>query len=63
MRGGGRGREAELYVLQRVERWSAIDANSVKMNQPGFDVLARHSDCSQVRISPLVGPPVRTVLG
>jgi len=31
--------------------WSAVDANALRINQPGFDVLACHDDGRQLRIS------------
>jgi hypothetical protein len=51
---GGHGQAAERYVIERVGRlpgWSAVDANAVRGNQPGFDVLARHEDRRKLRIS------------
>jgi hypothetical protein len=51
---GGRGREAELYVIQRINElpgWSATDANILRHNQPGYDVLATHENGRQLRVS------------
>ncbi len=51
---GGRGPEAEQYVIERVRRlasWSATDANATRTNHPGFDVLARHKNGREVWIS------------
>jgi hypothetical protein len=31
--------------------WSAVNANSARANQPGFDVVARHRDGRELRIS------------
>jgi hypothetical protein len=45
---------AERFVIERVGRlpgWSAVDANALRGNQPGFDVLAHHDDGRQLRIS------------
>jgi len=51
---GGRGREAELYVIQRINElpgWSAVDANDLRSNQPGYDALATHERGRQLRVS------------
>jgi hypothetical protein len=51
---GGHGSEAEQYVIDRVNRlhgWSASNANAVRPNQPGFDVVACHEDGRELRIS------------
>jgi hypothetical protein len=51
---GGCGPAAELYVVERVNQldgWSAVNANSIRANQPGFDVLARRRDGQELRIS------------
>ncbi len=51
---GGDGHKAEQYVIERVASlsgWTATDANAVRANQPGFDVLARHQDGRELRIS------------
>ena len=40
---GGRGNEAEEYVVDRINglpAWQAINANVAKINQRGFDVVA-----------------------
>jgi hypothetical protein len=50
----GHGEAAERYVVERMGRlpgWSAVDANALRINQPGFDVLASHDDGRQLRIS------------
>jgi hypothetical protein len=51
---GGRGSEAEQYIIDRVNRldgWSASNANTARANQPGFDVVARHENGWELRIS------------
>ncbi len=51
---GGHGPEVEQYVIERVSRlagWSAMDANATRANHPGFDVLARHENGRELRIS------------
>jgi hypothetical protein len=51
---GGHGPKAERYVIERVGElagWSAMDANASRANQPGFDLLARHHDGRELRIS------------
>lgn len=51
---GGHGREAEQYVMERIGSlpgWSAVDANAARRNQPGFDLLARHRDGRELRVS------------
>jgi hypothetical protein len=51
---GGRGWEAELYVIQRINElpgWSAVDANDLRNNQPGYDALAAHERGRQLRVS------------
>lgn len=51
---GGYGAAAEQYVIERVSQlagWSAVNANSLRANQPGFDVLARHHSGRELRIS------------
>jgi hypothetical protein len=48
------GLSAEQYVVQRINDltgWSAINANDLRTNQPGFDVLARRRDGREVRVS------------
>jgi hypothetical protein len=51
---GGYGTAAEQYVIERVNQlagWSAVNANSLRANQPGFDVLTRHHSGRELRIS------------
>ncbi len=51
---GRYGAAAEQYVIERVNQlagWSAVDANSLRVNQPGFDVLARHRNGRELRVS------------
>jgi hypothetical protein len=51
---GGRGREAERYVMERIDvlpGWSAVDANAARLNQPGFDVIARHDGGRDIHVS------------
>jgi hypothetical protein len=48
------GLSAEQYVVQRVNElhgWSAVNANDLRTNQPGFDVVARRADGREVHIS------------
>ena len=48
------GLSAEQYVVQRINKlagWSAINANDLRTNQPGFDVLARRDDGRELRVS------------
>jgi hypothetical protein len=48
------GLSAEQYVVQRINElagWSAINANDLRSNQPGFDVLARSEAGREVRVS------------
>jgi hypothetical protein len=51
---GGHGSEAEKYVIERLRGlagWLAMDANAARPNQPGFDVLGRHENGRELRIS------------
>jgi hypothetical protein len=51
---GGYEVAAEQYVVERVNQligWSAVNANLVRANQPGFDVVARHRGGRELRIS------------
>jgi hypothetical protein len=37
--------------VNRLDGWSAFNANTARGNQPGFDVVARHEDGRELRIS------------
>jgi hypothetical protein len=37
--------------VSQLPGWSAVNANVARVNQPGFDVLARHRDGRELRIS------------
>jgi hypothetical protein len=48
------GLSAEQYIVRRINElpgWTAINANDLRTNQPGYDVLARREDGREVRVS------------
>ena len=51
---GGMGQAAESHVVDRIRSlpgWEALNANSVRVNQPGFDVLAVSVAGRELRVS------------
>lgn len=51
---GGMGQAAETYVVDRIRslaNWNAHNANDLRANQPGFDVLAVNAAGRELRVS------------